>query len=130
MMVTAMQNNHGRDPGQPNGDHAIGGLGRQLVFHDQRGKTGQDQQHGETANAMAAVMMAHVMVMEVVAPVVVPSMAGLIAPFVERKFLAHADINFAHKSPLVFHGLNDRKENIIMQSSKVNHTHQIIIIAP
>ncbi|MBA2589067.1 MAG: hypothetical protein H0U98_10640 [Alphaproteobacteria bacterium] len=120
MMVTAMQRDHGHDPGQPNGDHAIGGLGRQLMLHDQRGKTGQDQQHGETANAMPAVM-AHVMVMKVVAPVTVPSMAGLIAPFVEREFLAHADINFAHMSPCCCAAKTGRKENIIMQSSKVNH---------
>jgi hypothetical protein len=127
-MVTTMRHDHDRDPGQPNGDHAIGGLGRQLVLHDQRGKAGQDQQHGETANAMAAMMMAvmaHVMVMEVVAAVTVPSMAGLIAPFVERKFLAHADINFAHKSPLVLRPRWTDKENIIMKS----FTHQIIIIA-
>ena len=39
---------------------------------------------------------------------------AVVGAFVEREFVAHADIEFAHKSPRVCAATIGRKENIIM----------------
>jgi hypothetical protein len=62
---------------------------------------------------MVAVMP--VMVVVAMAAVMPASMAvAVIAAFLEREFVTHADIKFAHKSPWVCAARRGRKENIIM----------------
>jgi hypothetical protein len=64
---------------------------------------------------MVAVMPVMVVVAMAMAAAMPASMAvAVIAAFLEREFVTHADIKFAHKSPWVCAVLNDRKENIIM----------------
>jgi hypothetical protein len=127
-MVAPMEREHQRNHGQAGGDHAVGGLGRQPVFRDQRGEAGDHQQHGETAEAVAAVMMVvsvvHVVVMAMMAAVSAMPAAAVFMPFVERKFVAHTDIKFAHKSPLVLRGLDGPTRRI----SSHNHQKSIILI--
>jgi predicted transcriptional regulator len=52
-----------------------------------------------------------------------------VTAFVQWEILAHPDIEFAHVSPCFDAAVAGHKENIIIESSKVNHRHQIIIIA-
>jgi hypothetical protein len=127
-MMAPVGREQDRDHGQAGCDHAVCGFGRQLVFDDQRGKTGDHQQYGEAANSMATVVMMvaamHVVVMGMMATVTVLSSAALFAAFVERKFVAHTDIKFAHKSPLVLRGLNGPPRRM----SSRNHQKSIILI--
>jgi hypothetical protein len=97
------------------------------VLHNQGRKTGDHQQDGETAKPVPAMMvvMAAVRVVVVHAVVMTAAMAvcraAIFAAFIEREFVAHTNIEFAHKSPCNGAAFNDRKENIITKSSKVNH---------
>jgi hypothetical protein len=82
-------------------DHAIRHAGGEAVFHDQGDNARNHQQQGQAADAVAAAMMTEVMV---VRPVMMVSVAvtamsfaaALVAGFVEREFVAHPNINFAH----------------------------------
>jgi hypothetical protein len=58
---------------------------------------------------MAAV---HVTVMAPMMAISPP--VAVVGAFIERKFVAHADIKFAHKSPRVCAAATGRKENIII----------------
>jgi hypothetical protein len=64
---------------------------------------------------MMMMSVMHVMTM-VAMPVAMPaSMAvAVAAAFLEREFVTHPDIKFAHKSPWVCTTITGRKENIIM----------------
>jgi len=117
MMMPPMQRSHGRDTGNAQPDHAIGGFGRKPVLHDQGRQTRDQQQGRDAAQHMRTVMMMPAM-MQVVAmmtmPAVMAAPVAVVGAFVEREFVAHADIEFAHKSPCVCAAAIGRKENIIM----------------
>jgi hypothetical protein len=96
-----------------------------------RGKGRKQQQMVDAMKPVAFAMPVMVRTMSVMVgaaavPPVTAAIFGL--PFLERKFLAHTDIKFAHTSPCVVHGLAGRKETIIIKSSKVNINHQNTII--
>jgi hypothetical protein len=129
-MMTPMQRGHGHDAQGAQPNHAISRFGREFMFDDQ-GRQARDQQQGrDAAKAVRTVVMIvmvavmHVMVM----PPMMAMLPAVAVVFVERKFIAHANSKFAHKSPCFCAATIGRKENIIIQSSKVNHSHQIIII--
>jgi hypothetical protein len=96
-----------------------------------RGQSRKQQQMVDVMKPVAIAMPVMVVVMFVVvgAAAVSPMTAAIFGlPFLERKFVAHADIKFTHTSPCIVHGLAGRKETIIIESSKVNIYHQNIII--
>jgi hypothetical protein len=87
----------------------------------------------QAAAAMAEMVVAMVsvpaMAVPVTTPALVPSWAALLRlAFFERKFVAHTDIKFTHVIPCVRYGPFGRNESIIMKSSNIKYTHQIIII--
>jgi hypothetical protein len=132
-MMMPMQRDHGHESCGAQRDQAIGGFNRQLVLHDQRGETGDQQQGRQAPQAMRPVMVMK-MVMAMMAAVVMtsamsPAPAVRHGAFIEREFIAHADIKFAHRSPCCCAASWTAQENIITQSSKVNHCHQKIIIS-
>jgi hypothetical protein len=114
-------------------DHAIGHVGGQAVLHDQGDKPPDHQQRGqagETAMTMAvAVVMVPMVMITVVMMVSVAAMAApaMLAAFIEREFIAHPNIYFAHSISLYATGLA-AEENIINISSYFKLYHQIIII--
>jgi hypothetical protein len=117
-------------------DHAIGHAGGEAVFDNQGG---QARNHQQQRQAVESVMAVVTMMMAVVAmPVMMvfmammskaaPSgMAALIAGFVEREFITHPNIKFAHSISLAATRIG-RTENIIIKSSNSKSYHQIIII--
>jgi hypothetical protein len=98
------------------------------MFHDQRGQAAQDQEHGQAAAAamMAAVAMGRVFMRAVESVMVTAVPMG--AAFVEGEGFADLHIQFCHVTSLQKSGVRCRMPHIITQSSKVNHTHQKIII--
>jgi hypothetical protein len=67
-VMAPMAQEHQRDGGQTQCDHAVSRFGWQFVLHDQGSDTGNHQQGGEAANSMAMVVMmaaVHGMVVEV-----------------------------------------------------------------
>jgi hypothetical protein len=98
------------------------------VFHDQADNARNDQQQRQAVETMTAAVMAKAM-MVVAVPVMaaMPAAAFFIAGFVERKFIAHPDIQFAHSVSFWRPDLA-AKENIINNSSYFKLTHQIIVI--
>jgi hypothetical protein len=129
-MMAPMQRGHGPDTRNAQADHAIGSFGGKFMLNDQGGQARDQQQERNAAKAVRTVMMM-VAVMHVMAMPAVMSASmsvAAVAAFLEREFAAYTDIKFAHKSPWVCTAITDRKESIIIQSSKINHIHQIIII--
>jgi hypothetical protein len=82
--------------------------------------------------AEAGVAMVVRVLMAMAAVAAMPLLESLAArfrlPFLERKFLAHADTQFAHQVSLVVRDQFDRTETIIIKSSNIKQYHQIIII--
>jgi hypothetical protein len=103
------------------------------MLHDQRHGTRDHQQEGQPAEAMVAMMAVMVVPMMMVP---VPATAFFFpgvavfprTAFVQREFIAHADIYFAHAIFPKFAISADRRKNIIIKSSNINTTHQKIII--
>jgi hypothetical protein len=98
-------------------DHAIGHVCGEAVFHDQGNHARDHQQQGQAADAVAAAMMPVMMpmMMPVMMMVSVPMTtvsfaAALVAGFVERKFIAHPNINFAHSVSLFAAGFGRQGE--------------------
>jgi len=61
------------------------------------------------------VMVATVHVMAMVAmSAMVAAPVAMVGAFVEREFVAHADIKFAHESPWITAAKTGREESIIM----------------
>jgi hypothetical protein len=89
-------------------DHAIGHIGGKTMFHDQRDHACDYQQHGQTAEpvmamAMAVVFMVALMMVcvRVVAAMPVASAPAIVVVgFIEREFIAHPNIKFAHSISL------------------------------
>jgi len=80
-------------------DHAQRHVARQLMLNNQGHRAGDHQQKGQPAKAMAAVvvmmavMVAAMVMASVPATMVFPGMAALIwTAFVQREFIAYADI--------------------------------------
>jgi hypothetical protein len=113
-------------------DHAQCHIARELMLHDQRHGAREHQQEGQPAEAMVAVAM--MVVAMVMAPMpgaafLFPGVAVLVrTAFVQRKFIAHTDIEFAHSIFLKNATFNGRRKNIIIKSSNINMTHQKIIM--
>jgi hypothetical protein len=111
-MMAPMQRSQARDARNTQRDHAIGGFGGQLVLHDQGRQAGDQQQRCDTAQAVRTVVMmmgmlvVAVMAMTVMPPVMAISVAVAVAAFIEREFVAHTDIKFAHSVSLVFAAQN------------------------
>jgi hypothetical protein len=105
------------------------------MLHDKRDRTSDHQQEGQPAETMMAmVMMTVTVVAMMVAPVpgtlLFPGMAALVrTAFVQREFIAHADIDFAHSIFPKIAATSDRRKNIIIKSSNINTTHQKIIMS-
>jgi hypothetical protein len=136
------QHDHDRGKGQ----NCVRGEGREFAGTDQRRNSHDGHEQRQTAKAAAAVVVAMVMkcvavpvsvLISVVMPVTVPVTVPMMAPspamlfglaFFERKFVAHTDINFTHVIPYVSYGPIGRNESIIMKSSNIKYSHQIIII--
>jgi hypothetical protein len=110
-------------------DHAQCHIARELMLHDQRHGAREHQQKGQPAEAMVAVMIVAVMAPMPGAAFLFPGVAVLVrAAFVQRKFIAHTDIEFAHSIFLKNATFNGRRKDIIIKSSNINMTHQKIII--
>lgn len=66
------------------------------MLYDQGHSARNDQQKGQPAETMVTVMM--VVAMAMMPPSAAPSKgAGVRTAFVQREFIAHADIDFAHR---------------------------------
>jgi hypothetical protein len=130
-----MKHKHHRHQANTGADHAQRHVARELMFHQQGHGARDHQQKCQPAETMMTVMVAVVMM---VAPVMMPVTASVfVSPggaalfrtgFVQREFIAHTDIDFAHSFFLIVAASTGRALKIIIQSSKVNHTHQKIII--
>jgi hypothetical protein len=94
-----MQDKSGQDRDGGQRQYRVGCQGRNLPCADQGRDPGNGQEQRQMQKAVAAVAMAVpvVMVGVVAMPPAMAVMFGL--PFVKRKFVAHADIEFTHKSP-------------------------------
>jgi hypothetical protein len=110
-------------------DHAQRHIARELMLNDQGHSAREHQQKGQPAEAMVAVVMvAMVMAPMPSAAFLLPGVAVLVrTAFVQRKFIAHTDIEFAHSIFLENATFNGRGKNIIIKSSNINMTHQKII---
>ena len=92
-----MQDNGHQDrSGGQRQDH-IGCQGRNLARADQGRDSSNGQKQRQMRQAVAMPVPAMSVVVVGVATAAMAVMLGL--PFVERKFIAHADIEFTHKSP-------------------------------
>ena len=96
-----------RDHCQQHGDnrqphHRLGRQERNFACADQGSNAGDRQKQWQMQDAMAHVavpVMAIVMVSVVVAVLSSAMAVGFRPPFIERKFVAHAEFKFTHKSP-------------------------------
>jgi hypothetical protein len=128
-MMAPMQRGHDHDTGDAQSDHAEGGFGRKFVLHNQGRQTRDQQQGRDTAENMRAVMVMMATAMHVVAmmvvtmPAPVAAFMAVVGAFVEREFIAHADIKFAHKSPWI-----RRPQLAARRISSYNHQKSIIVI--
>jgi hypothetical protein len=95
----------------------------------------QERHRCHAGKMMIVIVVMTVMIMVVMMVVAMTPAAAFaavfprIAAFVQREILAHPDIEFAHVSPYFDVAGPGHKESIIIESSKVNHAHQKIIIA-
>jgi hypothetical protein len=95
--------------------------------HDGDDRHRNDQQRQVRSTGVAVMVnVPPVPVMMMVSPGVA---VFAIRIFIQRKFIADADIDFAHSFFSLKHGPVGRSLKIINISSKVNITHQIIIIS-
>ena len=96
------------------------------MLHDQGNGACDHQQEGQPAETVMAVVMVAVMVTAMVmAPVpgafLFPGVAVLFrTAFVQREFIAHTDIDFAHSIFPEIAATSDRRKNIIIKSSNIN----------
>jgi hypothetical protein len=102
-MKPMMQDNGHQDRSGGQRQYHIGCQGLNLARADQRRDSGNGQEQRQMQQAVAAMVMP-VPAMSVVVVVGVaampPAMAAMFGlPFIERKFVAHADIKSTHKSP-------------------------------
>ena len=101
--------------------YCVGGKGSNSARANHGGDNGNAHDQGQMQQAAAMSMMVGEMVVVRVSTMSVPAMA-MTAPalvffllaFVERKFLAHADIQFTHVIPYVSYGPIGRNESIII----------------
>src|ERR1700733_677526 len=132
-MPQRVQYKHDCHQADTGSDHAQRHLARELMLHDQRHGAREHQQKGQPAEAMAVVMTMMVVAM-VMAPMpgaafLFPGVAVLVrTAFVQRKFIAHTNIEFAHSIFLKNATFTGRRKNIIIKSSNINMTHQKIIM--
>jgi hypothetical protein len=101
-MPQRVHNKHYCHQADTGSDHAQRQGARDLMLHDQRDSPCDHQQEGKPAEATVAVVMMAVMVtIMVMAPVpgtpFFPGVAVFLrTAFVQREFIAHADIDFTH----------------------------------
>ena len=80
-------------------DHAQRHGARKLMLHDQRDSASNHQQECQPAEAMVvmmATMVMAVMMPPMAATVIFSEGAAVILRFIQRKFIAYADIDFTH----------------------------------
>ena len=96
-------------------DHAIGHIGGKTMFHDQCDHACDYQQHGQPTEPVMAMAMAvavfkvavmMVCVRVVAATPVASATAIIIVGFIEREFIAHPNIKFAHSISLFTAGFS------------------------
>jgi uncharacterized membrane protein YqaE (UPF0057 family) len=81
------------------------------------------------AMVMMTVMVVAMMMAPVPGALFFPGAAVFLRTgFVQREFIAHADIYFAHSIFPKIAATSGRRKNIIINSSNINTTHQKIII--
>jgi hypothetical protein len=130
-----MKRKHQHPQTDPGPDHAQRYFACELMLDDQGDGAGNHQQECQPAKAVVAVAMAAVMVVVAVV-MMAPAMgtvsfsqgAAVIPGFIQREFVTYADIDLAHLIFLIITTICVCGKHIIIKSSKVNHTHQKLII--
>jgi hypothetical protein len=121
----------GQNQGRTQRDHAIGRGDGNFSGHDQHGQAANDQKHGQAQQAVM-MLVGMLMLMSVMAPVMARIEIVLRVFRIQGKFVAHADVQFAHcvsiKSRKSGRPLLAAGDKIIIESSNVNLIHQKIII--
>ena len=129
-MCQNMTANRQRDRKDTDRQDCVGGKGSDFSRANHGGDNGNAHDQGQMQQAPAmSVMVGEMMMM--VSAMSAPAMAMtapalvlvfLLLAFVERKFLAHADIQFTHVIPYVSYGPIGRSESIIIESSNIKLT--------
>ena len=96
-MKPIMQDKGDQDRNGGKRQYYVGCQGRNLARADQGRDSSNGQEQRQMQQAVAMPVSAMSVVVVGVAAAAMAVMLGL--PFVERKFIAHADIEFTHKSP-------------------------------
>jgi hypothetical protein len=122
-----MKRKHQHPQTNPGPDHGQCYLARELMLDDQGDGAGNHKQECQPAEAMVAVVMAMMMVVAVVmmAPAVgtvffSQGVAGILW-FIQREFVADADIDLAHLVFLIITAICGCRKKIIIKSSKFQH---------
>jgi len=127
-----MDDKHQHHQADTGPDHAKRNIACELVFHDQRHGARDHQQEGQPAEAMvtvAVVVVVSMVMAPVAATIVFSKGAVVILWFIQREFIAYADTDLAHLVFLKVTAICGRRKKIIIKSSKVNPTHQKVIIS-
>jgi len=123
-MPKRMKRKHQHPQTNPRSDHGQRYLARELMLNDQGDGAGNHQQECQPAKAVvaAAIMMvvAVVTVVPAVGAVFFSQGAAVIPGFIQREFVANADIDFAHLVFLIVTAICGCRKKIIIKSSNVN----------
>jgi len=127
-----MRRKHQHPQTNPCPDHGKRYLARELMLNDQGDGAGNHQQECQPAKAVVAAVMMMVVAVVTVVPAVgavfFSQGAAVIPGFIQREFVADADIDFAHLVFLIVTAICGCRKKIIIKSSNVNTCHQKIII--